>query len=372
MSRFFIILLCLCFVSLPLRAQDSVVDYASKPLPDTIGLKEEEEFINDTLFYDEKPYGEELLAYQIRLPKDWVKADEPTVVGDVVVKNLLREIARFNGPPINRVRGRFTIRAEELAYQTTAKQWFLQHALANALNIEGIEEKSKFELEAFYVQVEEGISYVVRSKVYINGTKVIFAEYLLPSEHWKAASTMQNSSIKSFRLNKMKEAIVENFKTYEFLDVAQFSYPESWSLQTHPIRNVDRFQAQLNKAAPDGTLRGAIDIRLISMKSADSLAKEVDKYTAELVAKNLSIGDVIERIKGYELFEGQKLAGVEVYKLSNSAERSIDYELFFTIMAGKGYYTFVTMITPARSEDYFLWSQNAESYKLITQSVHPF
>lgn len=372
MPRVFIVFSLLLLFFVPsVQAAQMIEQYTEKPLP-TVPLLKPEELEKATDLYDETPYGDKLLAYQVRLPKNWIKAAEQNVIGAVVVPNFLREVVRFDGPAIKGERGRFIVRAEQLTEQYSALQWFLQYAHMNAYTIQGLNIENDSKLEALYMVVEDGVSYIIRSVVQINGDRAVFAEHYLPASRWGQGQAVQNSAIKSFQLKNLEKVIVESFESYSFLDLMQFSYPASWQLNSFPSRAADRFHAEIINVRDESTLKGRIEVRMMSAETAKPLPEEIDDYKWGIMSKGLVLGDVIESMDDISYAPNINLGAVEIYELESRNDRAITYELAFAIMAGQGQYYFVTMITPGREDDFFLWSKNMEIFKRVTESVTPF
>lgn len=368
MPRFFYVFACIFLFSSSLWAQDFYEEFTEKPMPKIEEIAEEA-FWEISSFHDEAPYGDEVLSYQVRLPSTWMKAQEQEIDGSVVVRNILREIARFDGPIKKNLRAKFVIKAEELAYQSTALQWFMQYSRLNALTIQGLEVIDDSSLDALYVQIEDGISYIVRSRIKINAKTLLLAQYSIPAQHWSEDKAIQLASMKSFVLKEEKQESVELFKYYHFSDIAEFKYPISWVLQDYPSRSAQRFRASIHKIGEHDVLKAKIDIHLIARSDSESLADEIGILNKTLNKEGLYLKDVIEVLEGVKIDESLQRAGSEIYQIQTLEKDKINYEMALSILGNKDYYIFVSILSPSRQEDFFLWSQNIEIYKLILQAV---
>lgn len=98
-----------------------------------------DEFNDMTYEQTDVPFGDESLAYTIRIPKSWKESDRGGVSNYNLSTRLLGTIAEYFSPPrLESVRSRFEIKAMRLEYALTAEQWLLQHVLGNGFTLEGL------------------------------------------------------------------------------------------------------------------------------------------------------------------------------------------------------------------------------------------
>ena len=376
MMRVFLIFLAVFSFSLPAQAQ-KILDDFKKPMPD-IKLAPEAEFNAQSTAYEEVPLGDKALSYKVRLPKDWEEVKDGGLSNYSLSDKIFGEVARFFSPPrLESARSRFTIQAVKLDYQLTAEQWLLQYLLSNGYAIQGMATKDDTRVEALYVLIEDDISYIVRAVAEINGKRVILAQYYLPIEFWDIEKFVQAQVLSTFALTNPDHELVENMLKYQFLDIAEMSYPDSWELRSPPLRSIDFMDAQLLNIASgvegvkDIILNGKIEARLVSVFAADSIESEVANLKTEFQKTGLSLQEVFEKPENFtshKLFKNRK---VEVYKASDSKSALIDYELWLVTMEAGDYYYFLTLLTPSRDEDYFIWSRNTQTFKVVTSLIVP-
>ena len=252
--------------------------------------------------------------------------------------------------------------------------------LANGYNIRGLEATTPYQADALYVYIKDSISYVAHSRAIVNGTKVLFAQYHVPVDRYHEEKVDMTHVIKSFAIKKRIEETVEDMEKYQFLDIAEFQYPVSWKLRSLPIRSIDRMKVELFNirsietgwyGKSDTRLDGQIDVNLVSIFASETLEEEFDLFKGEVENKGLTMGEVLEERDDFLFTDDFDFVDTKVYSVTGQEGNMVEHELWVTIMLAGEYYYFVTLFTPSRDHDYFLWARNVESYKLVTRNLRP-
>lgn len=362
-----------------LRAfDDDVMTRFRKPMPE-LQLLPPEEFDAVTTLYEGVPYNDSMLAYKVRVPNDWEKAPEQGSSNFLLSNKLYSELAVFHGPPSILGRSHLQINAVNLEYQLTAEEWFLIHILEEGYTTEGMVVHSKDKVEALLIIMDGDVSYVVRTMAFINGKRAIYAEYYVPLVLWNEERSMQEQVMASLEIVNPKEEIVENLLAFQFLDIADIKYPESWEVRAKPLRSVERMSTKIvniretadKVGRVQGETQGQVDATLVASAAAESLIKEIENYKKSLEGTGMLVGDKIESIDGLSYNENVDFGFTEAYKGIDSTSDFIDYELWFTVMVAGNYYYFITLLTPARNETFAVWARNIESYKIMVESAEP-
>ncbi|HBR67868.1 MAG TPA: hypothetical protein DEA55_00650 [Rhodospirillaceae bacterium] len=346
-----------------------LVESFNTPLP-VIEEMDPAAFEQATTLYDEIPFGNELLSYSVRLPKEW-KKDEKSGQISSSDSHLLAEIARYNGPVGLEARSRFTVDILDLKYQVSAQQWILQHVLANGYNLQGIRVHNTRKVEVLLVTVEKDASYIVRAVAQINGKKMIFAQYAISDTNWATEQGMQAAAINSFALKTDKKEIIEDMLLFQFLDIAEFMYPASWTLRAPPLNSIDRMSAKVSNMNEDQSVNGQMEMDLVSSDVTKSLSDEIENYKSAFSKKGLILGEEIEKRDDFKFNENMEFAFLNVYAATDKESKMVDYEVWIAMMSANGFYYFVTLLTPARNADFFVWSRNTETYRVVVESVKP-
>ncbi len=357
------------FFSSQAQAQ-KILEEFNKPLP-VVEPIDPAKFQEETVEYNVMPLEDEVLSYSVRLPKTWAEFGGGGIKNYSLNNNLLGEIARYDGPPGIGPRSRFTVQALDLEYQLSAEQWFLQYILTNGYNLQGMKVHSDKKVEGLLVIVEKDISYIVRTVAQINGKRMILAQYFISDQKWYEENVMQGAAVSSFKLTHLKDEIIEEMLQFQFLDIAEFDYPVSWELRAPPLRSIDRMAVKLLMLAAKGSLNGRIEVNLASAFVVESLPDEIKGLKKSFEDKGLAFGKLIEKKTGYQFNDDVEFAAVEAYEVKGTASKLVDYEVWFTIMYSGDYYYFITLLTPSRDADFFVWSRNSETYRLIVESIEP-
>ncbi len=376
----FVLVMCLGVLAtfVGVSAQD-IKDQFTAPMPE-IEMTPISEFKKNSFEAELDSARAPELSFFIRIPDGWTdttKAGIDTQIGQKV----LNELKNFYGPAnLYAPRSHVTVEAIELEYDVTAERWFIQYLLANGYNINGLEALDNKKADALYVFINNGVSYAVRARAIVNGKKVLLAQYQVPVERYQEEKVHMEHVLNSFDVKKFIKEYVEEMSKYQFLDIAEFEYPVSWKLRSLPIRSIDRMKVELFNIREietgwygdkEARLDGQIDINLVSIYSSETLEDEFEKFKAEIEEKGLSMGDVLEERDDFLFTENYDFVDTKVYSVAGLEANMIEHELWVTIMLADEYYYFVTLFTPSRDHDYFLWARNVESYKLVTRNLQP-
>lgn len=373
------------------HAQKILKDF-QKPLPEhKWDVMPQEVFEAATIRHEEVPLGDEALSYEIRLPEGWEQPQDVGISSYTLSDKLLGEIAVFYGPPKMYTRSRFTIEALALEYQLTAEQWFIQHLLRNGYTVQGMEVVNDKRVEALFFVVEKDVTYVVRAVAEINGKRAVLAQYFLPTQYWNDEKIMQSEVTKSFRLLKPDVEDAEDMQAFYILDIAEFLYPSSWELKTEQIRSIDRLEVEIRSSAKkkrikrrddwkksraqreqeqdERTLHGRINVQLVSNFVVESLEEEISKLKTKVLGTSLVTGNLIETQDSFIYDDAISFGETNVYEAVDEDNALLEYEIWFTVMGAGDYYYFITLLTPSRDDDFFVWSRNTQTYKFVVENL---
>ncbi len=348
------------------------------PLQDA-KLLPQAEFDALTTLYEDSPGGDKGLSYSLRLPKDWKKSEDVSMASFMVSDKILGEILRFFGPPVLDSRSSFSMQVISLEYIMTAQQWFLQYLLSNGFTIQGIKEIDEKRAEALYVKVDQGITYVIRAVAVINGKRIAMAQYQMPADNWETEKQMQAQVVDSFKLTHVLEEQSEEMRKYHFLDASVFQYPASWQLNAGSTSRGDRMGFEILNVASEEkkfrqntkTLNGSIHVDIVSYDFSESIESEVANLKEELSQRGLSLGEALEFPVVFKYDAAVKPGQVEVFKLIDAKNSLLGHEYWIIALDVGEYYYFISLITPSRDEDYFVWARNVEAYKLVIELFQP-
>lgn len=293
------------------------------------------------------------------------------VVPDKSDVRLLGPIARYVGPANMLALSRIEISAMQISHDITARNWFLNYILGRNYTLTGMEQVAANRVEAEYVMIEKGISYVVRTAAISNGHRMVLISYFVPEKFWDKEKDLQEMAVNSFRFINPEKTVVDDKRTHGFLDLVKFSYPTSWKLIAPNIFSVDNMSAKLLYSVDATTLQGEIDVNLISTELDTNLMKEVEYIRTDLKKKGLGIGDALDTNATYKFDDRITFSRVEAYSVAGQKKEFIDYEFWLAIMVEDRYYYIVTMLTPGRKSDFYTWARNTETFAYVIQSLVP-
>ena len=365
------------------EAQQDKFEY-KKPMPD-IPMVPDKEFLEGSILHKDLPFDDNALSYEVRLPKNWSKSKNKGSAADThaLSSKILANVGEYFGP-VSLYSGfpsRFVINAVSLDYELTAEQWFLQYLLSNGYALQGVEVHDENTAEALFVLIDRDASFIVRAAAIKNGRRIVLAQYFMPIELWNEDKGWQQKVIKDFRLISPDDELVEKMKPYHFLDIAEIQYPESWVLRAPPTRSLDRMLIKIlnvsedydqDYRSKDSILHGKIEADLVSVYTAKDIDDEADNIKARLkrelglVLEDLDVFDVEKHISDDFLEKKGR-----VYRAYHPENELLNYEYWVTQMRKGDYYFYVTLLTPARKDDYYMWSRNTETYKLVLQHTLP-
>ncbi|HEU4839674.1 MAG TPA: hypothetical protein VFS88_09755 [Micavibrio sp.] len=372
-------LLCFLTVLLAAPAMAAIgVNIADIPGLKEYELKPGEEFEKTTkVIKQENPYGDSKISYEFRVPKKWSLNVQQAPIGageggSPLSKSVLTIIAKYISEPKNLQRSTITIEAQELAYEISAKNWFINFIINNGYSLSGMTEKSVREIEALYVALENDVTYVVRTRVIINGSRLVVVRYYLPQENYEEEKVLQAQVMSSFRLLQPTKERIETQETYGFLDQSYFNYPKSWTLKEKSILSIERMSALLTQEMTDRKtqiLEGHIKIKVISRLLKTTLAQEIENFRKDLKIPHYSVGKLIENVD-YAYDPSIRIGKAQLYRLEPDDKVNMQaYEFLVTVMQGDDYYYITSLITPSREQDFYTWAKNMEAARIVNETM---
>ena len=355
------------------NAQDSaLVD--DVPELAAVEFEPEEDFQKKTRFIEFKSELDPAFSHSFNLPKDWTNNLAFADIDSnrkVTNKKVLLTMARYNSPVDEEHDISFvTVDAMELEYQIGIKNWFFNYVLLNGLSLQGMNviDEGKRELEAVYVEVQRDTTYVVRSKAFINGKKVIIIRYYTPMELYQKNKVFIAQVLNSFNLTQKFETPIEQIKEYGFLNQAYFKYPASWKLIAQPVLSIEEMKALLHRNRTDNKLEGQMNIKVYNKYSYPDKRSVIKSFRDEFEVKNYEIGRFIEDVD-INYHRHMNSGSTQVYELNPVRNNLIRYELWVSISETDEYIFLNYMITPSRNEEFYTWSRNSESFYLVVESM---
>lgn len=332
-------------------------------------------FEEATQLISEIPFGDETLAYTVRLPKGWTAEEAPP--GAQGVENLSRKVlgnlARYVSPQRLNLRSYFTLEALEQTYEISAKNWLINYLFNNGYTLSSLTEHSERDVEAMYVEIQGDTTYAVRLRAFVNGPRIVVARYFVPQEDYQTERVTQAQSIASFTLPHSPEGGIEQSATFAFMDQSYFDYPASWTLSAPTIKSIERMRAMLYTGTIEGKPEGQINVYVTSRLLGVSLSSEVKRYRDKLIdIPGYALGDRIESYDNVTYNKDITFGAMEAYHLNPTPVTMMPYELVVAVMQSADYYYMVTLLTPARTAEFYIWSRNMRAFRIVAETMRLF
>jgi len=269
----------------------------------------------------------------------------------------------------------------------------LAHALEKNYSIRRIEaDKSEDNFEVFYVRIDDfGRSETVRSKGYLHQDRMILVEYVVPAKLFEQSKDKQIYTIKSFVFtNDYSIDHPERILSYEYLDSFSVQYPESWILTRKNANLINRHDVSFKTSDENNFLLASVDVAVLSRRSLKdivdkaiypiNLGQQIKGKKQELIDKNVTTGDILERHKYDNLEFDTDIAVTEVYPLRrkksdvfiNDNENQVINEFWMTIIKtpkGHNKNYILSMTAPSRDIDFYNWAITKRAYELMVETV---
>lgn len=323
------------------------------------------------------PLDDATLAFHVRLPKGWQKMDAD-VAETKAGTGILRQVANYISPPRIEHRSMFRVSVIDLDSLITVDDWLISYMLEMGFSIEGMKIKSPRLTVAQYTVFEDGEPYFVRAVVTMSGSRIILAEYLVHQEVYQAERDEQIWAMSGFGLDTPSTKTPIVMKTFNFVDIAKFDYPNNWIIQAPEITDITRMEASalngknLNQGEIAGNeLLGRIDVSLVAKDQGLTLADEINLLKESLKARNYKLGRFIETVEVDGINPLISSSRVDAYEVEGVSKKLAGYEYWVGILQSRTRYYLVRMTTVSRAENFKTWAENVETYRTVLRSLGP-
>lgn len=341
-----------------------------------------EAFEAKTTLINETPLQNKDFAFHVRLPKGWVKLNvEAEKEGEGT--DIFRQLSAYTSPPRIEQRSIFRIRAIDLSSLITVDDWFIAYMLQMGFSVEGMTIKSPRKMIVQYTLFEDGEPYVTRAVVTMSGQKIILAEYLVHQDAYEAERDEQIWAMAGFDMDTPNESLPIVMKTFSFVDIAKFDYPANWVTYTPGITEINRMDASVINAInthvitssgaeiTDLQMAGRIDVSVVSKVLGTSIGDEIKVLNKSLKDKNYKLGKFIETVDNVKLNPLIKNGRIDVYEMESLTQKLAGYEYWVAVLQTNSRYYLVRLITISRGENFIMWAQNVETYRVLLRSLSP-
>jgi hypothetical protein len=134
------------------------------------------------------------------------------------------------------------------------------------------------------------------------------------------------------------------------------------------VKSIDRMKAMLYHNTVIGKLDGQINIYLSNKMIGTSRGKEVAFYKEKFKIDNYELGAFLESPE-LEFHNDMAFGVTQVYEMNPTVSNMMDYELWVTVTEGLEYIYVISLLTPARTEEFYTWARNVEAFRLIVKGM---
>jgi len=398
------------FLALSFGSQKSNAFLAIEEAPPlSYDMKTPLEKLNEKMeWHEEKPFGDESLAMKITLPIGWNRYETESIETREVTNefeksggdqggDIFRLLVRYSTPARIQRRSEFRVRSIEINTLVSLQNWFIELLLQMGFSPEGVTIRSPDRLEAQYTLFEHGEPMVTRAVVERSGNKIILAEYMVHQENYLAEKDEQIKAMQDFHLTNPSKELPVSLKSYAFVDIAKFEYPQSWILYSPGITTIERMEASVIniKGIIDRSLQtmdtlqlnGRIDVTIVSRYADTTIEKEVVLIGQQLKQKELLLSDKMDSVELPKLNDKIIASSLNTYHIIPPVDESLksnkfsaakdsqmklaDYECWLAILETQGRYYFIRLLTIGREEDFKSWAENTEVFNVLLTTVAP-
>lgn len=393
MTRFVPSFLCFSFlffilqVGLVFSAQSATTGASTTgkekipPLSTDVNISKQD-FEGRTEIIKDVPNQDGTLAFQIRLPKGWIRQESDNSA-ETIGADIFRQVALYISPPRLERRSVFRIRTIDLHDLITPDNWFWGYVMHMGFAVEGMTIESPRSVKAQYTLFEDGEPFVTRAAIMMSGSRIVMAEYLVHQDAYEAERGEQVWAMTGFDLENPSTKMLVKMKTFTFADISKFDYPENWVPYSPGITNINRMDASVIRVVNSQThtdngtelakeqMIGRIDVSVVSKDLKTKLSEEISWLNQGLEEKSYKLGDYIGNVSDIKLDPLIKDSRLDVYVLDSTKEKLVGYEYWVAVLHTQSRYYFVRLITVSREENFVTWAQNAETFKYLLASISP-
>ena len=368
----------------------------NRNIPLSTGSTIPAEVVNErTRLFRQVPFGDEELAYEMRLPTNWGQS-QFTQYGTPGQEKyaVLTNIDRFFGPVLEDVRPFVWVEVERLNRATMAQYYMDLYLIKRGISPEAVRVDGPDRAEALYVNVRDEAAYAMRSLFVMNGDRMMVLTFAVPLQVYQTYKDLMGLTLASFKPLQKIERQPEPLAGYKLLNVLTFDYVKRWE-----TRNENR-TTSLNPSV-ELVLPTELNTDKYALKYGDNQIEgliliqawrntpDFNRSTLEqAVIKRLGMGglklrDVLQPEKNLPARPGMPKISQAVYiGIVDKSEPTTEefgviqseasfprQEVWVTIFDNGSYTAAVTLVTWPQTKNYMQWATNNVGYQTILNSL---
>lgn len=333
-------------------------------------VHDEASFEQLTRIFTVKPFNENEMEFQIRLPAEWQEEKLPMEISPELSKKIIGELAQFSSPLIGIKRARVKVQAVSLRHEMDAGDWLRHYILSNSYIPEGdIIRQSNTRASGYFVQTIDNEPHHIYITAQFNADQAILVRFELPLPLKDYMTFLQRRAVDSFRMSYLKESSIEAQKVFTLADSVKFSYPASWEISAPDFRNINNLNVQLMNKSAAGVTEGFMRIVAVRRRAETSVREELNLmkvYFGETLGLNFVKMLSSEKFATAERFVFSRL---ETYQVESRANANIKQEVHLLLLGNEQFYIFVLLLTPDQNTSLYNWARNTRSYNMLINSI---
>lgn len=322
------------------------------------------------------------------LPSNYIERPFDQLKNQRIGKYLYGELVRFDGAPVADIRPFFRVTGQMVPREISPRLWLMTRLLAQNNIIRSFNQIDPTTIEAVYVSFENNISMAYRLKAWLQGQRMLVAEFAVPIEAYEKLIDAQFYTLNSVKLMRPINEPIEDRTTENFWGMLTASFPKSWLVTRKDRPSPNQIEVEINNPDENSGIQGQIGINIISAKNIEdrndtilyplSLPEQLEKIKTTLQTKKMGMDKRISRSTPKLSFK-TNLAVTEVYEVrarysnyETARKEPVTHELWITVIrptVKPERAIFITLLTPARGTELYKWAMNTKAYEIMLSSL---
>ncbi len=346
----------------------------------------EEEFEKNTEKYNEIPFNHPKYEFSIKIPKSWsakaiiTSRSKRNAFQNSLGKEIPYDIAKFKSPPLQTAQINVTIQAIDLEHEISVRNWLHRYVTINqyALTDDIKVSEDKRKARASIIHNVNGASTSTIIITERNKDIMMILRFDVPARISQYTLPTQQLIAKNFDISFKINEGVEKTKKMLMGDNVKISYPASWTEYRNNLKNFNEMFVELHSYTDtmqaDSSRRrsfvnGMIKIHTIKRRKSTSLEKEIKKLT-ETITQELHINiDKLVSSQKADAYDRFLFSRYEEYETSDKQQARQGRDLHLAILGDEEWYIFAYLYTPDKTNDFYNWARNTESFKQIIRQI---
>ncbi len=315
------------------------------------------------------PYNNPELAYKILIPKGW-ESESIQAESKDLNPNTLKPLAIFKGPEHGGANPFVQIQAVQLIREITAANWLRHYAIATERKLLAIKPISDNFADSVMEFLIDGHPFTARATASIDGDRLFFMLNLALSSTYDKLAEIFGVPVVSFNLQRgSSKKSIEKHIPYNLDEIVRFNCPDSWKYRlVTEERPEGKEAADLFSHDPDGNVCGRMRVKSVERNVSSGVETQIQDTISEYRDGNVIVDDLLESVE-VEIGSDRFDTGVVKAFSAHVDGNEIRQEVWVAVIEVPEYYIVVSLLTPFREQDFFLWAINRRAYDIVLETL---